>query len=1445
MRAAPVSWVCVAAAGPLHLFLALILPYLLATTANGEAAIVVGKLPDGSWVYQTSYNYSTRSEAASNALARCQQRAHSCYVHHQFNSSCFAVAFTDRGGMQFAYHTDLSQAKNEALRTCRSKLTGNCRIADSFCDTVSEAQLEQQRVQAAAERARLAREAALERERLAREAAERERLRNQPTIATVVEKIRSSDEQVKTTVLLVGLGLLIVTIIYLGTRGGSRPSVPAGATPAAGHDAHAARTQAEEPLTSTGHKTANLPSAVPVSVPPAKDTRAAALGQTPPPIKAVLFQMNGGKPLSASQQVRTIVTEVNTKILAPTRSHLAQIDAERAEAQKAFSQAEDLQRTQAAQFQRESAATRQALEARLQEQCKVDKSVHLPELAMTLNVPSRWQSEMEQAVNLSRLNVLWSYYVKAPRETQIASITNMLKWGGGIAGGSLLLGLMAQAPFFLWTGALGAGLLVIGWIRQESHRSDIEARLKNAKTATQEALNKIQAVVNEVQTHFSAQLMAITSELNAKTAQLGMREAVLARQYSEYAAATSTYIGKVRAEVGTPGESLGAAGWRNCSSPDGVLSFLRLGELIPPSADLDNRLKPSLRLDKVSVPLFLPFAPGKGLSIEGDGATKLTAVPAVQQLAIRLVAGVPPGKLRFTFIDPIGLGQNVAPLLALGDDIEELVGGRVWSEPTHIEQKLAELTQHMENVIQKYLRDEYPSLEDYNLHAGHVVEAYRVVVVCDFPTNFTEVSARRLASIAQNGPRCGVYPVVLINNEGKMPYGVEKSALLSYMACLRKNSVAFEVVDPLFKDWIAVLDGAAPAEVVKSVIELHRASAREGMQVSVPFVEVLERTGLLKLSWQGKDRALTSGGLEVPIGPTGARRHQNFVFGQGTAHHALVIGQTGSGKSNLLHVLISALALKYSPEELELYLIDFKQGVEFKLYADLRLPHARVIAIESEREFGLSVLRGLSAEMDRRGEEFRKIGVPNLADWRARTGQPMPRIVLLIDEFRVLFTAQDSISTDAVRLLDRLVSQGRAFGIHCILASQTLSGSFSLPNSITDQMAVRIVLQCTEADSRLALSDDNPEARLLSRPGEAIYNDQRGLIAGNQRFQAADMGNDEARATVVRTELSNRLAHWQGRRLRPLVFEGHLPARHIDCVDVMQRMEQTQWSDPAKVLDLWVGEPISVKPATTLRLSRQSGGNVLVVVRDEPLAVSLILSMVISIAAQLSPDDASFHVVDMSSVDGPGAESIRAFHTALPQPNEVVGRRGLSAKLQALHDELQRRIDEDQPNLGSIFLVLFGLHRMRDLREEEGGAYQEDASATLRRQLSAILREGPELGIHTLIWCDTVPAADRVDRRLFNECSKRVVGPMSEQESHRIIDDGAASRLVKPHRLIRFDEERPGDLEVFRPYAPPVLMKDGSLGEPDAAQPYCPPGQNWYAGLAQLLSRRQGAATAA
>ena len=116
----------------------------------------------------------------------------------------------------------------------------------------------------------------------------------------------------------------------------------------------------------------------------------------------------------------------------------------------------------------------------------------------------------------------------------------------------------------------------------------------------------------------------------------------------------------------------------------------------------------------------------------------------------------------------------------------------------------------------------------------------------------------------------------------------------------------------------------------------------------------------------------------MPLGRAGATKLQYLRLGKGTSQHVLIAGKTGSGKSTLLHALITNLALHYRPDEVEFYLIDFKKGVEFKTYATHQLPHARVIAIESEREFGLSVLQRLDAELKRRGDLFRKPGVQDV-----------------------------------------------------------------------------------------------------------------------------------------------------------------------------------------------------------------------------------------------------------------------------------------------------------------------------------------------------------------------------------------------------------------------------------------------------------------------------------
>src|SRR5437764_13129378 len=159
----------------------------------------------------------------------------------------------------------------------------------------------------------------------------------------------------------------------------------------------------------------------------------------------------------------------------------------------------------------------------------------------------------------------------------------------------------------------------------------------------------------------------------------------------------------------------------------------------------------------------------------------------------------------------------------------------------------------------------------------------------------------------------------------------------------------------------------------------------------------------------------------------------------------------------------------YSPDEVEFYLVDFKKGVEFKTYATHDVPHARVIAVESEREFGLSVLQRLDAELTRRGEIFRRLGVQQLSDYRALGDQPpIPRTLLIIDEFQEFFSEDDKLAQDAALLIDRLVRRGRAFGVHVLLGSQTIAGS-GLPRSTIGQMAVRAALPPDAAGVKLRL----------------------------------------------------------------------------------------------------------------------------------------------------------------------------------------------------------------------------------------------------------------------------------------------------------------------------------------------------------------------------------------
>ncbi len=116
-------------------------------------------------------------------------------------------------------------------------------------------------------------------------------------------------------------------------------------------------------------------------------------------------------------------------------------------------------------------------------------------------------------------------------------------------------------------------------------------------------------------------------------------------------------------------------------------------------------------------------------------------------MMLRLLTMNPAGMTRFILIDPVGRGRNVAAFLHLNDYESLLVTGQAWTEPRQIDQRLSELDEHLNTVIQKHLRDDYASIDEYNLDTGPVAEPYRILVVLDFPMNFSETSVRHLASL--------------------------------------------------------------------------------------------------------------------------------------------------------------------------------------------------------------------------------------------------------------------------------------------------------------------------------------------------------------------------------------------------------------------------------------------------------------------------------------------------------------------------------------------------------------------------------------------------------------------------------------------------------------------------------------------------------------------------
>ncbi|WP_433270258.1 FtsK/SpoIIIE domain-containing protein [Micromonospora vinacea] len=690
------------------------------------------------------------------------------------------------------------------------------------------------------------------------------------------------------------------------------------------------------------------------------------------------------------------------------------------------------------------------------------------------------------------------------------------------------------------------------------------------------------------------------------------------------------------------------------------------------------------------VPALVPLLDAGHVHLSGDDRAGCDAV--VSALLLRAVGRADPGAVRLIGYDPDQLGGGLAGFAPLGT-----AGLLTFVGPGGLGPLLDDLVEQIRRINETVLAGEYASLRELAAATGRRPEPWRVAVLLG-GEELNRHERGQLDRVVRAGAACGVHLVV---HGVPLPQDPTVTRVVAGVSGARIGGSAGLPVR---------LDPPPPATLVTETCREIAARVNAGPPPT-PFTDLLPPPELM---W----REDSADGLTAPIGEGPQGRPVRLTLGD-YPPHALIGGPSGTGKTNLIFAWIGALAARYSPAELEFYLLDFKEGVSFARFAQGRrdpswLPHMRLVGINvnTDREFGLALLRFLAEELRRRADAAKKHEVTKLAELRAvdPTGH-WPRIVAVVDEFQMLLAGRDVVAREAADLLEDLARRGRSQGIHLVLASQDVRGIEALWGrpALVAQFTLRIALP----KALRILAERNDAAQSLPR-WHAVVNAESGMVEGNEVARIPSASDWE-----TWSGLQHRLWRMRAPDAAPArLFDGDAIPRLADAPDFRALTVPPDGTAPRNPVAL-LGEIIDVQSrSASLRLPRAPGRNLAVLGTRVDEACAVLDAAARSLARQHPPGTARFSIACLD----PDADPIaRALYDDLADDaawydEETVG------------ELMAETADGLSGPASPHYLLLFAVDAAA------GALAARVGRRTGLEQLRRIMHDGPERRTHVLAW---------------------------------------------------------------------------------------------------------------